>query len=180
MSVHAHRHPAWRLERAVISSPGRGRSSEASLTMRTLGYSWRILVAAPALANQVRPDAIDTLARLPTLGSSDEPNEILWDLIGPLGARFAHRHEPRLSCGDFAALRDAAAAGLGVALLPDHVVPRDLAEGRLVRVFPAWSGQAGIVHIVFTTRRGFPHALRVFIGHVAGAFRTLALDSAPH
>ncbi|MGF7150647.1 DNA-binding transcriptional LysR family regulator [Sphingomonas zeicaulis] len=145
-------------------------ATDASLTMRTLARSRRILVACPALANRVAASGIEALGTLPTLGSNDEPGEILWDLSGPDGARHAHRHEPRMTCGDFAALRDAAAAGIGVALLPDHVCCDDLASGRLVRIFAGWGGQMGIVHIVFTTRRGLPPAVRAFIDHLAATF----------
>ena len=145
-------------------------STDASLTMRTLARSRRILVACPALANRVGAAGIEALGTLPTLGSNDEPGEILWDLSGSDGAHFAHRHEPRMTCGDFAALRDAAAAGIGIALLPDHVCRDDLESGRLVRIFAGWGGQMGIVHIVFTTRRGLPPAVRAFIDHLAATF----------
>ena len=42
--------------------------------------------------------------------------------------------------------------------------------GRLVRVLPAWRGQCGIVHLVFTTRRGLPPAVRALIDHLAANF----------
>jgi DNA-binding transcriptional LysR family regulator len=80
------------------------------------------------------------------------------------------RHQPRMNCNDFTAIRDAAAAGIGVALLPDHVCRADIAAGRLVRLYPGWRGQAGIVHVVFTTRRGLPPAVRAFIDHLAANF----------
>jgi DNA-binding transcriptional LysR family regulator len=145
-------------------------TTDASLTMRTLGHSRRILVASPAVANIISSSDIAGLADLPTLSSTDEPGEIVWNLLGPDGGTHAQRHEPRMTCGDFVALRDAAAAGLGVTLLPDHVCRNDLASGRLVRIFPEWSGQNGIVHIVFTTRRGLPPAVRAFIDHLAATF----------
>ncbi|WP_081433953.1 LysR substrate-binding domain-containing protein [Azorhizobium caulinodans] len=151
-------------------------TTDASLTMRTLGRSRRILVAAPALAGRVPGADIASLNDLPTLGSNDEIGETVWDLVGPDGASHSLRHEPRLSCVDFAALREAAAAGLGVALLPDHICRTDLASGRLVRVFPGWGGQMGIVHIVFTTRRGLTPAVRALIDHLAATFNRLKLD----
>jgi DNA-binding transcriptional LysR family regulator len=144
--------------------------TDASLTMRTLGHSKRILVASPSLANGIATADITGLDGLPTLSSTDEPGEINWNLLGPRGAMHTQRHQPRMTCGDFAALRDAAAAGLGVTLLPDHVCSNDLAVGRLVRIFPDWSGQNGIVHVVFTTRRGLPPAVRAFINHLAAMF----------
>lgn len=151
-------------------------ATDASLTMRTLGHSRRILVAGAALANAVGAEGPAGLAGLPTLASTDEPGEIVWELEGPDGRTFSHRHEPRMSCGDFAALRTAAADGLGVALIPDHICRADLASGRLVRVLPGWGGQKGIVHIVFTTRRGLPPAVRAFIDHLAAVFGGLRLE----
>jgi DNA-binding transcriptional LysR family regulator len=141
-------------------------TSDAALTMRTLGHSRRILVASPQMAGQVRSD-IAALRELPTLSTSDDAGEIEWHLEREDGVREVVRHEPRVSCGDFAAVRVAAAAGLGIALLPDHVCGEALGNGQLVRVLPDWSGQQGILHIVFTTRRGLPPSVRALIDHLA-------------
>jgi DNA-binding transcriptional LysR family regulator len=54
----------------------------------------------------------------------------------------------------------ASTAGLGIALLPDHVCGEALGNAQLVHVLLDWSGQQGILHIVFTTRRGLPPAVR--------------------
>jgi DNA-binding transcriptional LysR family regulator len=69
-----------------------------------------------------------------------------------------------------AAVRDAAVDGLGVAILPDHVCREAIEAGILVRVLPAWRGLQGIVHLVFTTRRGLPPAVRALIDHLAANF----------
>ncbi len=151
-------------------------AADASLTMRTLARSRRILVAGPALAKAVEGAQVSELAGLPTLSSADEPGEIVWDLYGPGGARFSMRREPRRTCEDFTALCEAAAADLGVALLPEHACRADLAGGRLARLFPGWGGQVGIVHIVFTTRRGLSPAVRALIDHLAETFRVLDLN----
>ena len=73
-------------------------------------------------------------------------------------------------CSNNLPLLDAAIDGLGVAVLPDHVCMDALEAGRLVRVLPAWRGVQGIVHLVFTTRRGLPPAVRAFINHLATTF----------
>ncbi|NGM48524.1 LysR family transcriptional regulator [Caulobacter sp. 602-2] len=145
-------------------------TTDAALTMRTLGRSRRILVAGPQLAARCVDLEIDQLAGLPTLSPTDQSGELTWDLLGPNDATCAIRHEPRLACGDFLALRDAAAANIGVAFLPDHICKADLMTGRLVQVFPEWRSEDGIVHIVFTTRRGLPPAVRAFIDHLAAVF----------
>jgi DNA-binding transcriptional LysR family regulator len=67
------------------------------------------------------------------------------------------------------------AEGLGVALVPEHVCWSALEAGRLVRVFPQWHAADGIIHLVFTTRRGLPPAVRAFIDHLAERFRDEAL-----
>jgi DNA-binding transcriptional LysR family regulator len=41
---------------------------------------------------------------------------------------------------------------------------------RLVGVLPEWRGLQGIVHLVFTTRRGLPPAVRTLIDHLAAGF----------
>lgn len=152
-------------------------TTDAALTMRTLAKSRRILVAAPALANQVAGRSIDALDRLPTLSSSGDDGEVRWVLEGPGGERVTHAHVPRLGCGDFQAIKVAAAAGLGVAMLPDHSCALELRTGALVRIFPDWGGQDGIVHLVFTTRTGLPPLVRAWIDHLAARFRTLTLFS---
>ncbi|ELY2730869.1 LysR family transcriptional regulator [Cronobacter sakazakii] len=144
-------------------------TSDAELIMRTLGTSNRILVASPQLASKLN-GAIDTLACHPTLGTSDEPGEISWALEHEQGKRCLIRHQPRFSCSDFTAVRAAAIAGLGIALLPDHVCAKALKTGELVHVYRGWQGQRGIVHLVFTTRRGLPPAVRAFIDHLAAHF----------
>lgn len=143
-------------------------TSDAELTMRSLGRSTRILVASPALATCVREPG--DLAQVSTLATSDDDTETEWALETPDGRRMTHRHEARLGCADMTAVREAAVAGLGVALLPWHVCLRALEAGQLVQVLPGWRGQQGIVHLVFTTRRGLPPAVRALIDHLAAEF----------
>lgn len=144
--------------------------SDAALTMRTLAHSRRILIAGPALANRIAGRGIDVLGEVPTLSSSGEDGEVLWRLEGPGGTRDI-RHTPRLSCGDFGAIRAAALAGLGVAMLPDHACAAELRSGALVHVLPEWRSEDGIVHLVFTTRTGLPPLVRAWIDHLAKGFK---------
>ncbi|MEJ1960061.1 MAG: LysR family transcriptional regulator [Gammaproteobacteria bacterium] len=145
--------------------------TDAALTMRTLARSRRILLASPALANLIQSHDIASLAAWPTLSSSDDRDEVTWNLEGPNDQTHAQVHTPRLGCSDFAAVREAAIAGLGVAFLPDHACASALRAGTLVRVFPDWRGQEGIVHLVFTTRTGLPPLVRAWIDHLANRFR---------
>lgn len=143
-------------------------ASDAALTMRSLGTSTRILVAAPGIALGIR--TLDQLAEVPTLATDDAADDLEWHIEASGGRTHAIRTAPRLGCADMAAVRDAAIAGLGVAILPDHVCLDALRAGKLARVLPEWRGLQGIVHLVFTTRRGLPPAVRALIDHLASGF----------
>ncbi|MCB8880599.1 LysR family transcriptional regulator [Acidisoma cellulosilytica] len=143
--------------------------SDAALTMRSLGISRRILVASPNLARGIGQD-IAALATLPVLGTGDDFEAVEWLMESTTGETRRMTLTPRMSCGDFTVVRQAALAGIGVALLPDHVVTDWLASGQLVQVLPDWRGPPGTVHLVFTTRRGLPPAVRAFIDHLARTF----------
>ena len=78
-----------------------------------------------------------------------------------------------MSCSDFSAVRCAAKEGLGVAFLPEHYCQRALECGELVQIFPAWRSVPGIVHLVFTTRKGLPPAVRALIDSLAASFAAL-------
>ena len=107
--------------------------TDATLTMRTLAYSRRILLASPILANDLRTQDISALASLPSLSTSDEDTERTWTLEGPNGQTYSYRHTPRLGCGNFVAVRDAAIAGLGIGFLPEHSCTAALRSGALGR-----------------------------------------------
>ena len=149
-------------------------TSDAALTMRSLGTSTRILVAHPSIASQVA--TLVDLATMPRLSTNDGADEVEWHLETEDGRRHSVWGAPRLGCADLAAVRHAAVAGLGVAILPDRVCRDAIAEGRLVQVLPEWRGVQGVVHLVFTTRRGLAPAVRALIDHLAAEFPRQALS----
>jgi DNA-binding transcriptional LysR family regulator len=153
---------------------------DASLTMRALASSRRILVATPLIAAQVKDESDpECLAHIPSLafGADDDPD--IWKLVGPGDTEKVVQLKPRLICGELFVLRAAASAGLGVALIPDHFCQEELLDGRLVRLFPDWYKQPGLVHVVFTNKRGLTPAVRALIDHLAIGFKEDdAMDSA--
>lgn len=165
---------AERVDLALRVRPELG--SDAELTVRSLGRSIRILVASPQVASGVA--TVEQLASLPTLSTNDEDDVVDWILEKDDGRKQTVRVQPRLGCTQMDQLLDAAVAGLGVALLPDRVCRSALASGNLVRVLPAWHAQVGFVHLVFTTRRGLPPAVRALIDHLAQGFAPAVRKSA--
>jgi DNA-binding transcriptional LysR family regulator len=145
---------------------------DASLTMRALASSRRILVATPLIAAQIDGETDpECLTHVPCLafGADDAPN--VWRLIGPDQSERIVHLAPRLTCGELSVLRAAAVASLGVALIPDHFCREELHDGRLVRLLPDWCKQPGLVHLVFTTKRGLTPAVRALIDHLVIGFK---------
>lgn len=141
---------------------------EADFQVRIVGQSRVALVAAPALLDAVgRPERPDALGALPLLDRSESPRRVAWSLTGPGGETVRVDGEPRFSTGDFAALRRAAEAGMGVCLMPISEALEALEAGRLEHVAPAWAADSGIMHLVYPSRRGLLPGLRAFIDFAA-------------
>ncbi|MFD1333176.1 LysR substrate-binding domain-containing protein [Methylopila musalis] len=145
---------------------------DSGLVMRELGLSPQRLVAAPALAAGLGPNPSPSdLPALPSLAWSAGQSEHEWRLEGADGASVVVRHAPRLVTEDMISLRRAALAGLGVVQLPSMVVDDDLRSGALEVVMSPWTPKAGVVHLVFPTRRGLMPATRSFIDHVVAEYQ---------
>ncbi|MEP6504240.1 MAG: LysR family transcriptional regulator [Betaproteobacteria bacterium] len=124
----------------------------------------RIVVAAPALfAHQSAPREPADLAALPWL--SLRPyyrNEIaLANVADGRESRFAIR--PRMSTDSLYALRTAALAGVGAAIVSAWIVADDLAQGRLQHVAPQWRAAPLPVYLVYPKARFYPARLRRFL-----------------
>ncbi|MEY2994786.1 MAG: hypothetical protein RL357_1721, partial [Pseudomonadota bacterium] len=79
-----------------------------------------------------------------------------------------------LAANNSEALRDAAMAGLGVAVLPDFSVQSALQQGQLVRLLPQWHAVGVFAPKIYAVRPYAPHvsrALRLLIEHLANAFK---------
>jgi len=75
-----------------------------------------------------------------------------------------------LTFSTYASLREAVLAGAGLALMPDYVVSADLAEGRLVRHLPGWSGPEVVFSLVYASPQALTQRLRAFIDILGEVF----------
>lgn len=159
-------------ERVDVALRVRSRlDTDADFQMKPLGRGWLLVAASPDfLRRHGRPTTPSELAALPTLSFNERPNGDAWVLNGPGGAQETVAHEPRLSCGDFAALLEAALAGTGVALLPDGVIGDAIRSGRLEHVLPDWHGGEELFHLIFPSRRALLPAVRLFIDFLSETF----------
>jgi DNA-binding transcriptional LysR family regulator len=141
-------------------------------TMRVLYKSGLVFAASPAfaMAHQISASA-DTISALPFLSFLEDVRQPTWTLIGPNGATKTVSFDPVLSSSDFNLLLKAAAAGLGIALLPPDVVAEDLRVKRLIRILPDWHSEEITIHLVFATKRGIVPAVRVLIDYLVEHFK---------
>jgi DNA-binding transcriptional LysR family regulator len=147
-----------------------GRMADSSLTARTLGSIKRVLIAAPSYCKQHgTPRAPADLAEHASLvfGAGAAPN--LWTLESD-GKRVEVRVTPRLTLNDPELLREAALAGIGIALLPKFVCAEDIRAKRLRHVLPDWGSSAMPVHAVYPTARLLSPAAAAFIELVRKRF----------
>ena len=142
--------------------------TDADLQVKIIGRANSMLVASPALLDtRGRPRDPGDIAAYPTLSQTERPGLDRWTLVDETGAEAVVVHEPRLSASEFSILREAAIAGAGIAFLAEYSCREPLADGRLERVLPAWGGREGILHLVFTSRRGLLPGVRAVIDFLA-------------
>lgn len=67
-----------------------------------------------------------------------------------------------IGVNDLSFVRKALLAGAGVALLPDFLVAREVASGKLLRVLPAWTNEGGILYVAYPSARFVPQRVVAF------------------
>ena len=127
------------------------------------------LVASPAyVARRGVPATLQDLAGHDCLVFGHPSGKATWRVTGPDGAQAEVQVAGRFSGNTAQALRKAALAGLGIALLPSTLTQRDLRAGLLVPVLPQYHRQGHGVHMVYPSRRYLPLAVSAFMDLVIG------------
>jgi DNA-binding transcriptional LysR family regulator len=150
--------------------------TDLDLPTKQIGTSKRILVASPALLNRLgNPETPADLQNFPLLHQQEQSGHIGWILANASGDEASIDVQPRLATGDLATLVDAACGGIGIALLPRAICEMELVGGNLKQVLPGWGVADGIIHIVYTSRRGMLPGVRAVIDFAAEALRAAAV-----
>jgi DNA-binding transcriptional LysR family regulator len=153
---------------------------DSELAVRPLGKSRLVLVCSRwFIAQHGKPTSADDLGKLPTLSMSRPGNKFSWEFLSDGGSMVEVHHVPRLATDDLATLRIAAMQGIGIGLLPESLIRKDLADGSLVEVLQEFKVVPGIVHAVFATRRGLIPAVRALIDALAAGFQELETGVRP-
>jgi DNA-binding transcriptional LysR family regulator len=135
-----------------------------------LGLFERRLVASPTYlerrgtpktpAQLERHDLCFGRARASRTARAGAPS---FELFGPHRASVVISNRPRLSINDDVQLREAALAGVGIALLPVLACRRELDAGLLCMVLEDWAPSVTRVHAVYPNAHHFAAKLHAFV-----------------
>lgn len=143
-----------------------GEITDTSLVVRRVGNLGRAVVAAPIyLERYGAPATPDDLAGHTCLVHDTTPDADIWRFTGPEGP-ISVRVTGGFIANDSGAVRLAARAGHGVALLPELQVIDDVRSGRLFRLLSDYPSQRFPVHIVYPSRRNLAPRTRVVMDFV--------------
>jgi len=147
-----------------------GRLTDSSLVSRQLATNARVLCASPGyLRQRGEPNSPEALAGHDCLLlTGRDGGRETWRLTDAAGDPVDVRVHGRFESNYGEALREAAVAGLGIAMHSVWQVHRDLAEGRLRVVLPGYPVPASGIHAVMPGRTLVPARVRVFVDHLAG------------
>jgi DNA-binding transcriptional LysR family regulator len=125
------------------------------------------MVASPAyIAARGAPATLRDLANHDCITSPHPSGRTMWRLVGPGGAEEEVQAAGRFSGNTAQALRKAAVAGLGVALLPPTMARPDLEAGRLVPVLPQYLRTGQGLSVLYPSRKHLPLAVSAFVAMV--------------
>lgn len=149
-----------------------GALEDSALIARRLAPVRAILCAAPDyLARRGRPERPDDLKAHDCVIDLNFRSGRAWPFLVD-GARLAVRPPSRLAVNSAAAARRLALAGAGVALIPDYVIARDLAESRLTPLLTEFEALALAVFAVYPESRHLAPKVRGFVDHLATHWRS--------
>jgi DNA-binding transcriptional LysR family regulator len=132
-----------------------------SLVVRCLLHGRVQLMAGPAyLARRGTPQQVEDLEHHDVLAQVEQGVTVSWPIQD--GRSFTCRR-PRLAANSADLIRRAAMAGLGIALLPNVLVRRELAEGRLSVVLSEQVGITAPVNLLYPAREHLPARVRAFL-----------------
>lgn len=148
-----------------------GELSDSSLIAKKLDEIEIVVVASPSyLSRRGVPETPQDLSSHDCLIYAYGQYRESWRLkvaqSGPAAGWETVRVDGRLRANNGDVLSEAAINGLGLAMLPTFIAAAPLADGRLVRVLPEWTGGDTGIFALYPHNRHPLAKLRVFIDYV--------------
>lgn len=173
--------PEWHFENRQVDLIGEGYDAaigggfelNPGVVARALAPAHLVAVAAPSwLAGRAPPAHPGELAGQDAIGMRFLQSGRLreWTIRNERGETASLEMRALAVLSDPQAVRAAALAGLGVAVLAMPDVLACLEQGTLVRLLPGWYVDAGDISIYYASRAQLPAKTRAFVDFVAAAF----------
>jgi DNA-binding transcriptional LysR family regulator len=146
---------------------------DAPLVARKLAVSRRVICASPEyLRTHGEPGSIEQLAGHVAIGYDYAGVQSLWQFEQAGGKPVAAQAllRARVACNNGESMRDAAIAGLGMAVLPLFIACEALRDGRLRQVLPAVTPLPDSVYAVYRPSRYRLRRRDAVIEHLRQAF----------
>ena len=135
-----------------------GELADSSMIARKCGDVTLRLSAAPGfLAKHGTPNSLDELPSFPCLVDTTPKHGHRW----PIGRKIDV--DGPVTANDGEIIREMTLAGLGISYLPDFFVESDIADGRLISLFPEQIVERVGIYALFPARRQVTAASRAFI-----------------
>lgn len=142
--------------------------ADSSLVARKLATVRRLLCASPDyIQEHGTPKTLEDLKHHHCLPAHNNES---WRLVGPQGP-VNYRPDGLLITNSSEVIKEAALAGLGIALRSTWDIGPELKSGRLVQVLPDFEGSRNLsLSAVYPSRQFLPAKIRVFIDYLAALY----------
>jgi DNA-binding transcriptional LysR family regulator len=151
-------------------------AQDSSLIARKIADMQHSCVGSPAfLAAHGEPKSPDALRNLPCIVDTNLSGQANWRFIENGQTVSVHVQGPVRVNSPLSA-RDAALAGLGIALLPGYLADPELKSGRLVRVLDGYLQTGAMLQAVYPHRRHLAGKVRALIDHLVKWFEAHPLN----
>lgn len=150
-----------------------GSGVDSSLRTSRLLTVRRPLIASPEFIERYgQPEHPSDLAQFPALVMSHIPSPNHWEFIGPNRETHIVEVSGPFRVNNASATIASLLAGIGLALMPEFYIWRELAQGRLVELMPGWAVIPGPLHVVTPPARARPARVRVLLEYLRDYFAT--------
>jgi DNA-binding transcriptional LysR family regulator len=148
-----------------------GHLTDSTLIAKKLAPACMSLVASPAYIElRGAPENPSDLSSHDCVIDRNKPASQLWKFFQGDKAEEI-KVSGRITLNGATAAIEAAGQGLGIACSPSWAARQALADGRIVPVLPNWEPDHRDLWAVFPSNRYLAHRVRLFVDHLAEAFR---------
>jgi DNA-binding transcriptional LysR family regulator len=141
---------------------------DSTLVSRTLAVApWILGAGTKMLARAGSPKTPEDLKQFPCLFVWRANTAPAWRLQAQGTTEAIQPIAPRLVSNDMSTLKQAAAAGVGIAALPAYFCKKELRSGELTRVLPGWLAGESTFTALLPHRRGLLPAVKIFVDYLA-------------